>query len=378
MDDGTLYTIPAVYESEELMTAGGPLIREDFSKKIGVSRENWPLTFADWEQMFVDAKNHPDLQNVIPFMFSGIGVFTDIPVFLGAWGIRQEWYHVDGKVKFGAVQPEYKEFLSLMRRWYSMGFIDTEFAANTGKMQDEKVTSDRVLSLPGYMGGSVTRYTAIMRPTNPDFTLLPVNYPILETGAPVSSCNRNQNYIGGIAITTAAKDPDMMCQFYDYFYSDEGHILTNWGVEGISYEYNAKGELDFLPLVKNNPDGLSREQAMAKYTIWQSISAVYKKKDVLEQRDSLPEQIQYRRNWLDGNSANFMPLVTPTIEESTEFAAIMTDVNNFYRETATNIIMGAIDLDSGFDNMVNTLNGMGIQRATELRQDAYDRFMARP
>jgi putative aldouronate transport system substrate-binding protein len=37
-------------------------------------------------------------------------------------------------------------------------------------------------------------------------------------------------------ITTNAKNPERIIQFIDYLFSDEGQILTNWGVEGIHYE----------------------------------------------------------------------------------------------------------------------------------------------
>jgi len=38
------------------------------------------------------------------------------------------------------------------------------------------------------------------------------------------------------AITVNAKHPERAIQFIDYLFSDEGQILTNWGVEGVHYE----------------------------------------------------------------------------------------------------------------------------------------------
>lgn len=99
---------------------------------------------------------------------------------------------------------------------------------------------------------------------------------------------------------------------------------------------------------------------------------------MLEQRDRLPEQIEGRKNWLACKNEIIIPAVTPTMEESSEFATIMNDVQTYYWEQATKIIMGEVDLDEGYDAMVATLKGMGIDRATELRQAALDRFLARP
>lgn len=378
LDDGTFYCLPAVYGDIELATSQGPVIRADMLDKIGMTEDTLPVTVQDWEDMLMKVKATPEMKDIIPFLFAKIDEFTGCPLFLGASGIGQEWYNDNGTVKFGALQPEYKTFLEMMRRWNENGLLDPEFAANTGKLRDEKVTGDRVFSFIGSMGNSITRYTAMNRPTNPDFKLIPINYPTFEAGQLCPIGQQAHFFIGGVALTTQCADPEMICQFFDYFYSDQGHVFSNWGIEGETYEYDASGNLKFTDLIINNPDGLSREQAMAKYTIWQSNSPVYKLKDVLEQRDSLPEQIERRKNWMACENKIKMPPVTPTSEEASEFATIMTDCNNYYREQATAIIMGTVDLDSGFDTMVSTLQGMGIERATELRQAALDRYLARP
>lgn len=266
-----------------------------------------------------------------------------------------------------------------MRRWYELGLLDTEFAANTAKLRDEKVTSDRVFAFIGSMGNSITRYTAMCRnENNPDFQLLPVPYPTLNEGETPIVGQQGAKYTGaGVAITSSCKNPELIVKFYDYFYTEEGHMLSNWGVQGLTYDYDEDGNPYFLPLVSENPDGLSREQAMAKYTIWQSQSPVYKLKDVLEQRDRLPEQIEGRKNWLACKNEIIMPPVTPTAEEADEFATIMNDCTTYMQEQATKIIMGEVDLDEGFDTMVSTLKGMGIERAIELRQAQLERYLAR-
>ena len=379
MDDGTFYVLPAIYADIELATHQGPVIREDMLAKIGMTVDELPTTIQEWEEMLLLVKNNPEMENVIPFFFETMRNITDSPVILGAFGITQEFYNDNGVVKFGVLQPEYKEFLKLMSKWYELGLLDPEFAANTAKLRDEKVTGNRVFTFIGSMGNSITRYTAMARPTNPDFKLIPMRYPTLVKGeTPIVGQQGAFFTGGGIALTTACKDPELIIKFYDYFYTEEGHMLSNWGIKGETYDIDENGKPYFLPLVAENPDGLSREQAMAKYTIWQSISPVYQLKDVLEQRDRLPEQIEGRKNWLACKNEIIMPPVTPTGEEANEFARIMNDVTTYYREQATKIIMGTVELDTGYDEMVKTLENMNIQRAIELRQTALDRYMNRP
>lgn len=379
LDDGTYYVLPSIYADMELATHQGPVVRADFLDEIGMTPEEFPTTVAGWEEMLVKVRDCKELEGVIPYFFETMQNITDCPLILGAYGIKQEFYNDGGTVKYGAIQPEYKEFLKTLRRWYEMGLLDPEFAANTAKLRDEKVTSDRVFAFIGSMGNSITRYTAMCRDANPDFKLLPMPYPTLEEGETPIVGQQGWNYTGaGLAITSACENPELIIKFYDYFYSEEGHVLSNWGVKGVTYDLDAEGNPYFLPLVAENPDGLSREQAMAKYTIWQSQSPVYKLKDVLEQRDCLPEQIEGRKNWMKCTNAIIMPPVTPTAEEASEYATIMNDCTTYMKEQATKIIMGEVDLDEGFDVMVATLKGMGIDRATELTQAQLERYLARP
>ena len=379
LDDGTLYALPSVYYHLDLAVHTGPIIRADMAELIGVTWDDFPMTISQWEEMLIAVRDHPELggQGVIPFSFMEIQHFNN-PIFVGAWNIAQEWFQRDGIVMFGASQPEYQEFLQLLNRWWDMGLIDPEFAANTQAMMDEKVLGDRVFSFFGGMGFAITRYTGLARPNNPDFQLIPVHFPALNPGEVAPLGHETPWFQGGVAVTSQARDPAMILRYFDYFYSDEGHIFSNWGIQGMTFDYDSGGNRFFLPLITENPDGLARDQAMARYTIWQAVSPVYKKRDVLEQRDSLPEQLRGRRYWMEPPNYILMPPVTPTSDEATEFANIMIDINNFYREQATAIIMGQVDLDSGFENMVNTLYGMGLGRAVELRQEALNRYLARP
>lgn len=378
LDDGTFYVLPAIYEDIELATHQGPVLRADFLDEIGLTEETVPTTISGWEEMLIKVRDSEKLKDVIPFFFAQMSNFTESPLFLGAYGITQEFYNDNGTVKYGGIQPEYKEFLALMRSWYEKGLLDPEFAGNTAKLRDEKVTSDRVFSFIGSMGNSITRYTAMKRDSNPEFKLIPVKYPTLNEGEIPIVGQQGANFTGGgVAITTASTRAELIARFFDYFYTDEGHIFSNWGIEGLTYEYDKEGNLQYTDLIINNPDGLSREQAMAKYTIWQSISPIYKRKDVLEQRDRLPEQIEGRKNWMLCKNEIIMPPVTPTAEETEEFASIMNECTAYLYEQATKIIMGAVDLDEGFDTLVSTLKSMGIERAIELRQAQLDRYLAR-
>ena len=71
-----------------------------------------------------------------------------------------------------------------------------------------------------------------------------------------------------------------------------------------------------------------------------------------------------------------LPLLSLTADESNEFANIMNEVTTLFDETFFKIIMGVEPVDS-YDKFVETANQMGIARAIEIQQAAYDRYLKR-
>ena len=70
------------------------------------------------------------------------------------------------------------------------------------------------------------------------------------------------------------------------------------------------------------------------------------------------------------------PPVSHTTEESEELALITTAVNTYVEEECTKFITGKRSLDE-FDDFVEELKNMQIEKAIEIKQEAYNRFMAR-
>jgi putative aldouronate transport system substrate-binding protein len=75
-------------------------------------------------------------------------------------------------------------------------------------------------------------------------------------------------------------------------------------------------------------------------------------------------------------SARLVPPVTPTPEESREYAGIINDINTYSSEMLTKFILGTESL-SGWDTYVRTINGMGLARALEIQNNALARYNKR-
>ena len=68
----------------------------------------------------------------------------------------------------------------------------------------------------------------------------------------------------GVAITTSCKDVETAARLLDYAYSEEGHMLFNFGVEGESYTM-VDGYPTYTDKILNNPEGWPLAQSLAAY-----------------------------------------------------------------------------------------------------------------
>ena len=62
--------------------------------------------------------------------------------------------------------------------------------------------------------------------------------------------------------------------------------------------------------------------------------------------------------------------------ELTERATLYTDIRNYLITAKAQFITGAKDIDASWDEHIETLNSMGLERLLEIDQAAYDRYMA--
>ncbi|WP_375533103.1 hypothetical protein [Paenibacillus terreus] len=77
--------------------------------------------------------------------------------------------------------------------------------------------------------------------------------------------------------------------------------------------------------------------------------------------------------WSNITQEKRMPPVSISVEDSSRYSSIMTDVNTFKDEMILKFIMGTEPLDN-FDNYVEMLKGLGIEEAIQIQQAALERY----
>ncbi|NKI19747.1 extracellular solute-binding protein [Paenibacillus dendritiformis] len=375
-DEGSIYAFPFIRSHDRLKVFLGPTIRQDWLDKLNL---DMPTTIDEWYTVLKAFKEND---------MNGNGKADEIPLylakgdvdastgFLGAFGINAGFYQEGGTVKYGPTDPRFKEFLTLMNKWYREGLLDRDFATTDAKLLEAKITGGQIGAAVLYTGSGIGNYNTLMKDKDPNFHLVAAPYPVMKKGDKQIWGYKDFAYTGiGAAITTSNKNPVETVKWLDYAYSEEGTLLFNFGKEGVSYTME-NGKPAFKREVLNNPNGLPLIQSMSQHN-----RATFSGPFMLdirfdEQYTTSPDQLKSKEIWAEPTLELKLPRTTPNSEESSRYASIMNDINTYKDEMYLKFIMGQEPLDN-FDKYVKTIEGMGLQEAIGIQQNALERYNQR-
>lgn len=247
-DDSAIYQLSAYSVNERHFSHGGTV-----QLQYDVLRANdWkvPYTLAEYEKMIKDyLAANPKTEDGM----DRIGISID----------NQNWYNslgnpagfVAGSTDNGQwlIDEEYnaiykfrdekvRDYFRWLNRMYNEGILDPEFATQTHEDYIAKVATGRVVGLTdadwnyrdaenllkqdGKWGAT---YLGLPVTSDENTKCVAMQYTGLTTGM-------------GVAITVDCEDPVKAVKFLDFLCSDEGQILTYWGIEGVNYFVDEEGK----------------------------------------------------------------------------------------------------------------------------------------
>lgn len=366
-DAGDYFAFGVIAADDMLKTTAGPIIRLDWLEELGLDK---PETIDDWYNVlkaFKEKKNaSAPLTMIINGVYSG--------AFIGAYGINYDFYHENGEIKYGPAEPEYKEFLTTMKKWYDEGLLDQNFSTVDSATINAQMLNGTSGATWGALGGGIGVLTNAA--TDPKALYTGVQNPTLKKGETPKFSQMADPYMPWVAISSKCKNVELAAKYLDYGYSEEGKTFFNFGTEGVSYEM-VDGKPKYTELITKNPDGLSMSQALTKYSHGGQAGFFEQDLGYLEQYAGLPQQQSAWKEWLKTDAAKYtVPSVSIPAEDINEFSTLRTDIDAYRDEMYIKFITGTESLDN-FDAYLKNLKKIGIDRLLEIEQKAYDSFMAR-
>jgi len=349
----------------------GLITRGDWLDELGISM---PITFDDWEEALLRMKN--ELGATAPFLLGPNGFAGFFQSFNQGFGTVPGFYQVDGEVRFGPMGENFREYVEMLSRWYSLGIIDPDFMSAPAWATPDHMTTTGIAGLFHHMHVMIPVLGMIS--PDPDFRAVPVPPPVRTPGQAVHLGQLNPLTEWIMLITDQNPDPVLWTRLMNYLYSPEGTILANWGVYGVHHEINPDDGLpQFNAFMYDNPDGWTLHNVQRRYTRMPSGGWAYNHQREDRVPGDGPILIEAAAVWATNTDFAWqMPPVTLTAAEGAENSRIMTDVNTYRDEMVARFITGIEPMEN-WDNFINTLRGMDIERSIAIHQDALDRFNAR-
>jgi putative aldouronate transport system substrate-binding protein len=377
-DEGNIYVFPFMAVDNPVFVSHGLFVRKDWLDKLSIKP---PTTIDEWEQMLIAFRdkdpNGNGKKDEIPYFYRQTDYETSFP-FLGAYGITAAFFQEKGVVKYGPYDPRFKDYLTLMNRWYSMGLIDKDYLTTDVKVRDSKMVDDLIGGQAGWAASGFGAAIQLKKQQDPNtkYELVGLPFPVLKAGdKPLITGSPTPQWGGlGAAITSSAKNPEEIAAWLDYGYSPQGHIMYNFGIEGESYTV-VNGKPTYTEKITKNPNKLSLTQALWQYTSAPGSGPYQNDEEAEKQWHAGDSQIAAMMTWAKGDRSKYMPS-NLNADEQKKIASIMTDLKTSQDQMINKFIMGAEPL-SKFDEYISTLKKLGIEDAIKIYQTQYDRYMAR-
>lgn len=286
-------------------------------------------------------------------------------------------FQTDGTVYSTFTNERYRDWLRMMHQWYTEGLIDPDFVsvANTvfGGHDEELLTQDAL----GVWWGSVNAFSnyAAMCPDE-NFALASCYIQGTDDGVDhttsISRLFGFSNHISGVSLSTACRNVECALGWLDYWYSDEGIMLANYGIEGEVYEM-VDGAPQYTDLILHNAYDVDPTVALNLYAVAGGAFGVQ-----LDERTFqffTQSQIDAMDTWTNAcDGAYTYPSAPMTTGESEQLSANISDVMTHIATCVPQFIIGERDIETEWDAYLSELTSMGIDNCLDAYQSALDRY----
>lgn len=374
--DGNIYSMPTIQGFDSMRFGGKPWINEDFLKALDMEIPETTEEFYNYLKAVKKGDPNGNGQaDEIPYGARNMDEL--ISWIRGSFGLGQgvKAGNVDldpntGDIRFYPLTEEYREMLDYVHKLFDEGLIeknifsiepDQYLANGSASLYGSSNTHSPIVAFGEEQGSSYVGLSALKGP-NGDQQYTNANHPVAE--------------IGGFVITSENEHPVATIKWMDFFYSDEGSKLLYMGIEGESFEETENGDLEFVEEITNNPDGLTFDQAVAKYVTYPGgHHAGIVKQEYFKGSEATQQELDATEGLKEYAIDEVWPEFTYTKEENDRRNTVGQDIDKYAGEMRDKFISGDESLDDkNWENYVNTINKMGLDEYMEILDAAYERY----
>ncbi|HIW33112.1 MAG TPA: extracellular solute-binding protein [Candidatus Paenibacillus intestinavium] len=376
--DGHIYSLPNISETD------GRIASSWINQKwLDTLQLDMPTTIDEFYEVLKAFKERDPNGNNQPdeVAFSGYkenknNAHELLRAFYGGWGfggnsgIIAPYIDVDNdsKIRYMATDNNFRDMLIFFNKLWAEDLIDKEFFSQDSNKVISKVDDDRVGFVAKgnnnlWLGNNRNNYVQnpVFRAVEGDIFWVNINPKVRE--------------VGSFVITNKNTNPEATLRWADHFLSEEGTALARLGIEDVTYTIDSNGFYKLKDEFANNPQGLTVDEALSEYTIFQGGQIIQRVTQKVDQSAAvLPEMIANKdviRPFLVPDEKLMIPSFSE--EENIELSTIAPDIEAYTEEQIIKFVTGAKSI-SEWDDYVSSLNKMNLENYLGIYQAAYDRW----
>ncbi|MEM7488155.1 MAG: extracellular solute-binding protein [Pseudomonadota bacterium] len=367
--DGNMYYIPYLPDGKY---GRGYWIRTDWLDKLGLEV---PQTVEEFEAVLRAFKTQDP---------NGNGEADEVPYFARQWPelIRlvtlwdgrssgsdtyHDFYVDDGVVKHPYAGEGYRDGISNLAQWYADGLIDAEVFTRGSSARDFLLgenlggaTHDWFASTSGY-----NKLSADIE----GFEFTAMAPPASVSGQRIAEHRRIPIKPDGWAIGYQNEHPVETIKYFDFWFSEEGRRLANFGVEGEHYDM-----IDGKPVFK--------QEFLDQGPVNRSLYLIGAQ---LQGRGYF-QDYEYEKQWTNEFAQAGIDLydegdylidqflgVSFNAEEQRVYDRTWPSIRDYMLERQQGWILGNGDVMADWDDYLSTLDSMGFQDLLAVMNSAYER-----
>ncbi len=369
--DGNIYWIPYVPDGK---FARGWFIRYDWLEKLGLQ----PPQTVDELYTVLKAFRERDP--------NGNGQKDEVPLFIREpdselprlvvlWDGRSsgsdaahDFYIDNGKVRHPYTGDNYKTGIRNIAKWYAEGLIDKEVYTRRARAREALLGANQGGMTYDWFA-STASYNTSLKDKVPGMKFLAIAPPASASGKRLNENRRSRMRPDGWAITVTNKNPVETIKLFDFYFTPQGRLLSNFGVEGQHYDM-VDGKPRYKPEILNAKAPVNAQMwdigAQIPIGFWQDY--------------------EYERQWTDENALKGIELyekgnyltdeflgVSMTVDERQVFDRHMPNIQTFMIEQMQAWVLGSRDVDKDWEAYNAQLKKLGLDQVLAVMQKAYER-----
>ena len=269
---------------------------------------------------------------------------------------------IDGKLTYVPTTDYFREYVAYLAKLYQEGLLEQTSFTQGGEQQQATGQSGDVYGSFWTMGAFLT----VGRDNDDDYVVMT---PFYEDTYPIITGIK----VGTMAITDACEHPEVLMAWADYLYSEEGGILAWMGVEGKTYQVADNGKWEWM-LGGEYGDDIATVRSSATIQGAQNHPSIQPDFwfEMSPEVDADEVYLNNERQRIAGLGKVPLPMMAYTEEDNAQIATFRADIDGYINQFIAQVCTGEVDLESGWDTYLETMEAMGASTLAELHEKTYN------